>query len=204
MFLNNKSYKQKSYNISFFEYLAQFGLELAKTIIISLIIIVPVRFYIFQPFYVSGASMEPNFYDKEYLIVDEISYQFHGPERGDIVIFRYPRNPSKFFIKRVIGLPGETIVLHGGGITIINADYPQGFALDETGYLSEKIETRGELRVKLKGDEYYVMGDNRMASMDSRIFGPISKSAIIGRTWLRGWPLNRVTIFSTHGKQRML
>src|SRR3989344_5652344 len=90
---------------NFFSYV----FELIKVVVISLAIIIPVRYYLIQPFYVKGASMEPNFYDKEYLIIDEISYRFYAPERGDIVVFRYPGDPGQFFIKRVIGLPGESI-----------------------------------------------------------------------------------------------
>jgi len=111
--------------------------ELAKVIILSVAIIVPIRYFLFQPFYVRGASMEPNFFDHEYLIIDEISYgmrvpfteiifPFGQPTRGEIVVFRYPRDPRQFFIKRIIGLPGETVVLSGGTVLIENAAYPKG------------------------------------------------------------------------------
>ena len=84
-----------------------FFFELVKIIVISLVIIIPVRYFLIQPFYVKGASMEPNFYDHEYLIIDEITYRFRDPERGEIIVFRYPRNPQEYFIKRIIGLPGD-------------------------------------------------------------------------------------------------
>ena len=179
--------------------------ELAKVIILSVAIIVPIRYFLFQPFYVRGASMEPNFFDHEYLIIDEISYgmrvpfteiifPFGQPTRGEIVVFRYPRDPRQFFIKRIIGLPGETVVLSGGTVLIENAAYPKGQALDEP-YL-RGVVTRGETRVVLGSDEYFLMGDNRDASLDSRSFGAVKRSFIIGRTLLRGWPFDRITRFA--------
>lgn len=188
---NNKKNDQKLIK----EQLGEFIWETLKVIIISLLIIVPIRYFLIQPFYVKGASMEPNFFDHEYLIIDEISYRFKEPQRGEVIVFHYPKDPSQFFIKRVIGLPGETIKLHDGQITIINQERPQGFVLDETTYLEKETRTRGELEIKLKPDEYFVLGDNRSSSLDSRIFGPIKRKNIIGRTWIRGWPFNRITIF---------
>lgn len=168
--------------------------------VISLIIIVPIRHFLIQPFYVKGASMEPNFYDHEYLIIDEISYRFNEPKRGDIVVFRYPRNPQEFFIKRVIGLPGEKINLKDGDIYVANKENPNGIKLEEP-YLSAGLKTYSMTveSVSLEGDEYYVLGDNRNSSKDSRSFGPVKKSFIVGRVLLRGWPFNRATIFKEQG-----
>lgn len=168
--------------------------ETVKVVIISLIIIVPVRYYLIQPFYVQGASMEPSFFDKEYLIIDELSYRFNTIERGDIVVFHYPRDPQQFFIKRVIGLPGEEVVVRENVVTIINQDYPEGLTLTEP-YLAEGTHTTGNLRVSLDKDQYYVLGDNRGASLDSRGFGPIERDVIVGKVWLRGWPIDRATVF---------
>ncbi|MBU4360453.1 signal peptidase I [Candidatus Parcubacteria bacterium] len=169
--------------------------ETVKIIIISLIIIIPVRYYLIQPFYVSGASMEPNFYDHEYLIIDEISYRFNEPQRGDIIVFKYPKNPSDYFIKRVIGLPGEKITIASNKITVANAENPGGFILDESLYLPANTPTPNDINITLGQDEYFVLGDNRTSSLDSRTFGPITRSDIIGRTWVRGWPLNQFTVF---------
>lgn len=169
--------------------------ETVKIIIISLIIIVPVRYYLIQPFYVKGASMEPNFHDHEYLIIDEISYRFNEPERGDIIIFKYPKSPSDFFIKRIIGMPGEKIVISNGQVKIYNALHPGGYILDESSYLPANTPTLRDIEVELKDSEYYVLGDNRTSSLDSRSFGPITRDNIIGKTWLRGWPINRFTVF---------
>ncbi len=177
------------------EQLSELIWETIKVIVISLIIILPIRYFLIQPFYVKGASMEPNFYDHEYLIIDEISYRFKEPARGEVIVFRYPKDPKQFFIKRVIGLPEETIKLQNGQIIIINQKHPEGFVLDETAYLEKGTWTKGELEIKLKADEYFVLGDNRNSSLDSRIFGPVKREDIIGRTWIRGWPFNRFTIF---------
>jgi signal peptidase I len=175
-----------------------FVLELLKIIIISLVIIIPVRYFLIQPFYVKGASMEPNFYNNEYLIIDEITYRLHQPQRGDIIVFRYPKDPQEYFIKRVIGLPGEEVQIKDGGIMIFNSTNPNGFNLKET-YLDPELKTNSltQEKIALGNNEYYVLGDNRNQSKDSRSFGPVDKSFIIGRVLFRGWPFNRVTVFET-------
>ena len=176
-----------------------FTWELVKVVVISLVIIIPVRYFLIQPFYVKGASMEPNFYDHEYLIIDEISYRFHNPARGDIIVFRYPKDPQEFFIKRVIGLPGEKVELKDGQVFIYNQEFKDGVALDEK-YLPADLKTfanTGTESVTLGANEFYVMGDNRNESKDSRSFGPVDRSFLIGRVAFRGWPLNRITVFHT-------
>ncbi len=168
--------------------------EVVRVVVISLAIILPVRYFLVQPFYVKGASMEPSFYDHEYLIIDELSYRFHDPERGDIVVFRYPGDPRQFFIKRVVGLPGEKIQIVGGRVKIANASRPYGYFLDERAYLGD-IYTAGDKQISLRSDEYFLLGDNRHASLDSRIFGPVKREFVVGRVWIRGWPLDRVSTF---------
>jgi signal peptidase I len=140
--------------------------------------------------------MEPNFYDHEYLIINEISYRFNEPERGDVIVFRYPRNPQEYFIKRVIGLPGEKIQIKDGDIHIYNIDNPQGVTLEEP-YLSSGTKTYGLTKeaVSLGEDEFYVLGDNRNSSKDSRSFGPVNRSFVTGKVLLRGWPFNRAGFF---------
>ena len=167
-----------------------FIIEVLQIVIISSAIIIPIRYFLVQPFYVKGASMEPNFYDHEYLIIDELSYRFREPERGEIIVFRYPRDPSQFFIKRVIGLPGETVEITGGNVIMFNTEHPNGIKLDES-YLSG-VSTNGKDRVTLSENEFYVLGDNRDESLDSRSFGPIHRSDVIGRVWVRGLPLSRI------------
>lgn len=174
----------------------KFFLELVQVVAISLAIIIPVRYFLVQPFYVKGASMEPNFFDHEYLIIDELSYRFNQPSRGDIVVFHYPNDPKNYFIKRVIGLPGETVEVADGQVKIYNDKYPNGIVLDERSYLDD-IYTSQTVRVTLKADQFYVLGDNRPSSLDSRYFGPIYDKVIVGRVWLRGWPLDSWKIFNS-------
>lgn len=169
--------------------------ELLHVVLISLAIIIPVRYFLIQPFYVKGASMEPNFYDHEYLIIDELGYRFNDPQRGQIVVFRYPNDPSQYFIKRVIGLPGERVTVEDGKVTIYNAMYPDGKVADETSYLGPLV-TNGTSDVTLGDREYYLMGDNRPASLDSRAFGAVPREFIVGRVWLRGWPPEKMASFS--------
>ncbi len=168
--------------------------ELIQVVVISLAIILPIRYFLIQPFYVKGASMEPSFIDHEYLIIDEISYRFRSPERGDIVVFRYPADPRQFFIKRIIGLPGEKVKIASGKITIYNDEYPDGWAPAEP-YLERGTYTNGERTYELESNEYFVLGDNRNSSLDSRVFGPLAGKYLIGRAWLRGWPLDRLAVF---------
>ncbi|MCI0479925.1 signal peptidase I [Candidatus Uhrbacteria bacterium] len=167
-----------------------FLFELIQVAAISLAIIIPVRYFLVQPFYVKGASMEPNFFDHEYLIIDELSYRFRNPQRGEIVVFRYPNDPKQYFIKRVIGLPGETVEIANGRVKIFNDEKPNGFILPEQEYL-DQLYTAASRTVTLKSDEYFVMGDNRISSLDSRYFGAIERGDVVGRVWLRGWPLDR-------------
>lgn len=181
-------------NRSFISKTFSFILELVKTLIISLTIILPIRYFIIQPFYVKGASMEPNFHDKDYLIINEFTYRVSAPQRGDIVIFKNPRNTKEFFIKRIIGLPNEKIKIYDNKIFLYNDGYPDGAIIEEI-YLPEGGDTRGNEIVELKENEYYVLGDNRNHSLDSRVFGSINKNLIIGKVWVRGWPLDKFTVF---------
>jgi len=160
--------------------------EIVRFALIALIIVVPVRMFIAQPFIVSGASMEDTFHSGEYLIVDQVSYYFDDPERGDVIIFRYPGDPSKFFIKRVIGLPGDTITIVDGTVTITNETYPDGYLLDEP-YI-EDMPLSPPLEETLGEREYFVMGDNRDESSDSRSWGVLQEERIVGRAWLRLFP----------------
>jgi len=185
--------------------------EIVKISILAFIIIIPVRVLFFQPFFVQGASMEPNFHDGEYLIVGEFGYKetdvvvggaelfritpFKELHRGDSVVFRPPGIAGQFFIKRVIGLPGETIEIRDGRVIIRNAQSPAGFVLDERSYLALGAPTTGDRVLTLHDDEYFVLGDNRTASRDSRSFGPVPKDRITGKVLIRAWPFDRFSIF---------
>jgi signal peptidase I len=164
--------------------------ETLKVVIISLAIIIPIRYFVVQPFFVKGDSMEATFDDGDYILIDEISYRFAQPERGDVIIFRYPLDQSQFFIKRVIGLPEETVEIKSDQVIIHNKQRPEGFVLDEP-YLMPIRHTIGDLRIKLDPNEYFVLGDNRLQSSDSRRWGPVNRSLITGRVFLRAWPINK-------------
>jgi len=173
-----------------------FIIELIKIVLIALVIIIPIRYFLFQPFYVRGASMEPNFYDNEYLIIDEITYRFSDPQRGDVVVIKVPQKKSEFLIKRIIGLPGETIEIKDNQVIINDEGSSEGRVLVEE-YLGEGIVTPGLKNVTLGTDEYYLLGDNRPVSLDSRNFGPLLKKNIVGRAWLRVWPFNQFQHFQS-------
>lgn len=162
--------------------------EVAKVLLISLAIVLPIRYFIAQPFIVRGASMEPNFEDNEYLVIDEISYYFREPKRGETIVFRYPRNPRQFFIKRIAGLPEERIEIAGGRIRIFNVEYPAGFTLEEPYLVPPDRSTHPDVVRTLDDDEYFVLGDNRDASSDSRLWGALEENLIVGRALFRAWP----------------
>lgn len=166
--------------------------ELIRFTLIALIIVIPIRFFIAQPFIVSGTSMFPTFHNKDYLIVDEISYKLSEPHRGDVVIFKYPKDTTKYFIKRIIGLPGETISIKAGKITIKNADHLNGIVLDEPYIENHSEDSMGE---KILGaDEFFVMGDNRTASSDSRYWGTLPRKLMTGRALLRLFPFSDIHV----------
>lgn len=181
--------------------------EIIKTILGVALFVVFFRFFVIQPFYILGNSMLPDFHEGEYLFIDEASYHFRAPARGEVVVFRHPdelcnafvnnnkllktvvQGPCKSYIKRVIGLPGETIMVRDGKVTVINDENPSGLVLDED-YIRVDVKTLGNLNVTLEKDEFFVLGDNREpnASSDSREWGPLKKDFIIGRAWLRLLP----------------
>ncbi|MCX6778934.1 MAG: signal peptidase I [Candidatus Magasanikbacteria bacterium] len=172
-----------------------FIIEVIKLGAFAIVTIFLVRYFLFKPFYVKGASMEPNFFDKEYLIIDELSFRVREPQRGEIVVFHYPGNRSEYFLKRIIGLPGERIKIKDGEIIIYNDQNPEGFVLKED-YLPLGLTNKPDVNYNLDSSHYFVMGDNRNSSFDSRYFGPVDKKEMVGRVILRGWPFNRAKIFS--------
>ena len=167
--------------------------DILKFTLLSLVVVIPIRVFIAQPFLVSGSSMKPTFHDGEYLVVDEISYYLDKPARGDVIVFKYPYDRSKYFIKRIIGLPGETVDINNNKIAIRNADHPDGLPLDEI-YITDKTWGGRTMSVTLNKEEYFVMGDNRNASSDSREWGPLDGSFITGHVKLRLLPITKVEI----------
>jgi len=188
---------------------AQTFWELVRFALIAAIIVFPIRWFVVDPFVVSGLSMFPTFHDKDYLIVDELSYELRNPERYDVVIFQYPgdpkNNPSrsaiarffdpgKYYIKRVIGLPSETVDIKGNTVTITNSEHKDGFKLDQSFVKDLMPDETQAIHYELKGDEYFVMGDNRPGSSDSRYWGPVKRIFFTGRALLRLLPVNNVGI----------
>ncbi len=170
-----------------------FFTEIVKFTLLALLIVLPIRIFVAQPFIVNGASMDPSFETGEYLIVDQLSYRIGEPQRGQVVIFKYPKDTTKYFIKRVIGLPGETVELDGTHVIIKNKSNPDGFALQEP-YISFKNEKEDYLQVTLKDNEYFVMGDNRRQSSDSRAWGTLPRNLIVGTPFIRLFPLERINV----------
>ncbi len=148
-----------------------------------------IQAFIVRPFIVSGSSMDPTIKDKEYLIIDEVSYRFREPVRGDVVVFKAPPEPDKYYIKRIIGLPGETVTIRQGKVTIINAEHPDGLVLDEPYITHPEQDTVTEV---VPEGSYFVMGDNRAGSYDSRRWGPLEKEEIRGRAVLRLLPFTAI------------
>ncbi|MCX6759870.1 MAG: signal peptidase I [Candidatus Nealsonbacteria bacterium] len=171
-----------------------FILEIAKIVVVALAIVIPIRYFLFQPFFVKGESMQPNFENGDYLIIDEISYRLRDPQRGEVIVFKYPQNESQLFIKRIIGLPGEKIEIIDNMIKVTKKD-GQLLDLKETSYLSSSIQTAGNMNITLEDNQYFVLGDNRQFSYDSRRFGVVSKNEIIGKVFLRAWPFSSLGIF---------
>jgi len=177
--------------------------DFAKVIIIALAIILPIRYFVFQPFIVSGSSMEPNFSDGQYLIHRRAVLPLSDPTRGDVLVIRYPNDRKQFFIKRIIGLPGEKITVDDGRVMVISEANPEGVTLDES-YLPNQGLTfphntsivGGKKTITLKSDEYFMMGDNRLASSDSRDWGALDEDDIIGKAFIRVLPLSKFYKFS--------
>lgn len=176
---------------SFFFYLA-----------VALAIALVVRFFIAAPYIVSGSSMEPNFDNWNYLIVDRLTYHFEAPQRGDVVVLNLPEDTGRALIKRIIGLPGDTIQLTGTEpvVTIINTAHPKGFTLKEP-YISPSNYGGGtNISVTLSTDEYFALGDNRKVSADSRVWGILPRADIVGRVLLRLYPLNGIGILPSSAR----
>ena len=176
--------EEKSFKRSFWE-LVHFAL-------VALAIVIPIRLFIAEPYVVSGSSMVPTFEDKNYLIVDKISYILRSPQRGDVVVFRYPNDPKKFFIKRIVGLPKETVDVKGDNVLIYNKENPEGFK-----FVQPFITKDGnkDARTELGDEEFFVMGDNRPASLDSRFWGAVKRDLIAGRAFLRLLPIKKMGIW---------
>ena len=173
--------------------------ELVRFAFIAIAVVIPIRIFIAQPFIVSGSSMFPTFKNGDYLVVDEISYRLKNPERFDVIIFRYPHDQTKYFIKRIIGLPNEKIDIKEGIITVTNSEHPDGLILEQP-YVQN--ESDGNAHYELKEGEYFVMGDNRLASSDSRYWGALKRNLIIGKAFIRLLPIQNIDLLPGHYQQQ--
>ncbi|MEK7564294.1 MAG: signal peptidase I [Patescibacteria group bacterium] len=175
--------------------------ELVRFGIIAFLIVVPIRLFIIEPFIVSGSSMFPTFIDKDYLIVDKVSYELGDPQRNDVVIFKFPEDTTKFFVKRVIGLPNETVDIEGSTVTITNNTTKTSFKLDQS-YIKNALPK--DTHFVLQDKEYFVMGDNRNASSDSRYWGAVHRNLFVGKALLRLWPIKNVDIWPGHVEEKIV
>ncbi len=166
--------------------------DLFTLALLIVVVVIPIRVFVVSPFVVDGESMHPTFENLDYLIVDELIYDFKAPARGDVIVFRYPGNPSIFYIKRIIGLPGETVSINHGIVSITTAKGDH-LTLNEPYIVNE--DATYTKSVTLNADEYFVMGDNRPNSSDSRVWGPLPKKDIIGRVDLRLLPVGEAGFF---------
>jgi signal peptidase I len=163
--------------------------EFWRFLAVVIFIILPIRLWVAEPFIVSGDSMYPTFQNHDYLIIDSLSYKIGNPERYDVIVFRYPLDTSRYFIKRVIGLPGETVTIHNKKIVVTGDAYPEGVTIDLP-HLD--VYTQGEITSTLGPDEYFVLGDNRPVSSDSRVWGSLKKEYIVGKPVVRLYPFREI------------
>lgn len=169
--------------------------EIVKFSLIALLVVLPIRLYVAQPFIVRGASMDPTFETGDYVIIDQLGYRFEDPKRGDVIVFHHPDNPSIFLIKRIIGLPGETIEVVGKEIIISNKTLGTSAILDQSYLSPDRLSNEFLQPTTLKRGEYFVMGDNRKQSSDSRVWGSLPYASIVGRAFVRLFPFYEIGFF---------
>lgn len=166
--------------------------EILLFVVLAVVIVLPIRLFLAQPFVVEGESMYPTFDSGDYLIIDELTYRLDDPKRGDVVVFRYPGDPSVFYIKRIVGLPGETVHVERGEVRITTLS-GETFTLPEPYVVAE--DATYTLSTTLGEERYFVMGDNRPKSSDSRVWGALPKENLIGRALVRLLPVSEVGWF---------
>ncbi len=175
--------------------------EWTRVIAIAVVIALPVRYFIAEPFIVSGASMDPTFSTGQFLMVDRLSYRFEKPKRGDVIVFQYPNDPSVYYIKRIIGLPGEIINIKSGVVSILKNVATGATSTEDVSttlsepYISKNHISYDNMQIALTDTQYFVMGDNRAQSADSRVWGPLDTKFITGRPVIRLLPPTALSIF---------
>ena len=179
-----------------FKRLFNFFFDILESIVVALAIFVVVYLFLYQPHQVKGASMEPNFHDGEYILTNKFQYKLDRPKRGDVIVFKSPQNPDIDFIKRIIGLPGEKIKLINNHYFINDVELQESY-IAPTLFTYNGAFLKEGMEVTIPPDHYFVSGDNRPRSSDSREWGTIDKSAIIGKSQFRYWPLPRAGLISS-------
>lgn len=165
--------------------------DFIEAIVFALAIFVVVYLFLFQPNQVKGRSMDPTFHDLEYILTDKISFRLGLPNRGDVVVFKSPKNADVDFIKRIIGLPSETVKISGGKVFINDQRLDESVYLDASVYTGPESFLGENQEITVPAGKYFVMGDNRPHSSDSRDFGPVAPSEFIGKVFFRYWPVDR-------------
>jgi signal peptidase I len=163
--------------------------EIVETLIITVALFLAARASV-QQFYVQGQSMEPTLHNHERILVEKVTYWFHGPERGDVIVFKYPNDPTQDYIKRVIGLPGDHVSVHGSHVYVNNKKLTEPYIAAPPDYNDDRVVPQGDL---------YVLGDNRDNSSDSHEWGLLPRANVIGRAWVAYWPLSDITYLSQPG-----
>lgn len=166
--------------------------EILETIALTILLFLGFRFAI-QNYRVDGRSMVPTLQDQQYILVNRAAYFFHPPSRGDIIVFAYPVDPSQDYIKRIVGVPGDRVQVNQEGVVSVN-----GVPLHES-YVNDTTNPYRPTDMKLGPDQYFVLGDNRGDSSDSRVWGPVPRKNIIGQAWLVYWPLGNFHVLPGAG-----
>lgn len=166
--------------------------EILETIALTVLLFLVFRFAI-QNYRVDGQSMVPTLQDQQYILVNRAAYLFHPPVRGDIIVFAYPINPTQDYIKRIVGIPGDVVQVNEAGVVTVN-----GVQLQEP-YVNDSPNPYQPTDMKLGPNQYFVLGDNRGDSSDSRVWGPVPRQNIIGQAWLVYWPLGNFRVISGAG-----
>lgn len=165
--------------------------EFLKIVVVAVALVFVIKTYLTQPFCVKGQSMQETYNDEDYILIDKLSYRINPPKRFDVIVFKYPYDQTEYYIKRIIGLPGESVEIKNSQVIIYNSENPEGMVLNEASYLLPEQKTSGVNRTEIKADNYFVLGDNRPQSSDSRYWGQLEKKFITGRVFVRVLPQSR-------------
>lgn len=176
---------------NFLEEVLYFFLETAQSFVLALVIFIAGYYLIGRPHIISGSSMDPSFANTEFIITQKVSYYLHQPQRGDVIVFKWPPNPNFEYIKRIVALPDDTLKIEDGAITINNQKLNEPY-LDPRTYTAGNIAFEAGKDYKIPKDQYLVMGDNRGKSSDSREWGLVPKKNLIGKVFFRYWPLTHI------------